>query len=118
MSNCKWCGTEFHAVEIIQHYCSKPCAIEARKYHEQQRYIKAHGALEARDCVHCGESFMPKRRDTRFCSKLCNAHFLEDNPTGYISDPDKWAVTTPYGGHSFDWWVKCSLEGSGAVSHV
>ena len=112
MSHCKWCGGEFHAVETTQYYCSPPCVLNARKHHERLRYIKAHGALEEKACVHCGNPFMPKRRDARFCSKLCNQHYLIDNPTDYVSDPEKWAVTTPYGSHAFDSWVSKCLTGA------
>ena len=110
MSTCKSCGAEFEPKVGNQIYCSDPCF----KAGERHKYIEKHGALVPRACDQCGNEYQPKRRDSRFCSKLCNAHYLAENPTDYVGDPEKWAVSTPYfpvGGHAFDGWVSKCLTG-------
>ena len=119
MAQCKWCESEFAPKTDRQIYCSEECCDKAGNARYVKQYIEKHGELTVRPCAYCGTEFKPKRRDSRYCSKLCNSRYLRENPNDdYVSDPETWAVTTPYGAHSFDWWVKCSLEGGGAVSHV
>lgn len=115
MSHCKQCGAEFLQNCDRHIYCSERCCDTAANERQMAKYIAKHGELTARPCIHCGNEYTPKRRDARFCSKRCNADYILENPTGYISDPDHWAVTTPYfpaGGHAFDGWVSKCLTGA------
>ena len=108
---CKSCGGEFEKKSGNHLYCSDGCFLAG----EREKYIAKHGALVPRPCAYCEKDFTPKRRDSRFCSKRCNAHYLLENPTGYIGDPNQWAVTTPYGAHAFDGWVAKCLTGAAHV---
>lgn len=114
MSKCKVCGGEFEQTRPHQIYCSEQCGKKANNAQAVKRYSEKNGDLSPRPCIHCGLDYTPKRRDSRFCSKLCNAHYLRDNPTDFISDPEQWAVTTPYGSHAFDSWVQASFQRAAA----
>ena len=112
MSHCKWCESEFTPKTDRQVYCSEACCDKAGNARYAQQYIEKHGEITARPCDYCGNDFKPKRRDSRYCSRVCNQRYLRENPTDYVSDPDYWQVTTPYGSHGFDSWVSKCLTGA------
>ncbi len=120
MRKCKHCGKSFEPRIGTQEYCSKSCNNRAYKdSHPYQRKVFPH-----RHCEQCGCEYIPTRNDAKYCSVACKrrANYIAERDglrnQNLPIDPNQWSVTTPYGSHSFDWWVKSRLEGGGAVSHV
>lgn len=70
---CKHCEQEFDSSMITQVYCSITCRNEFKQQHRKLTI-----AASPRNCIHCGESFIPYRNYDeghpnyqRSCSPLC-----------------------------------------------
>jgi hypothetical protein len=67
---CKGCGRT--VIDCFSYwestYCSEHCRLD---YYREQAREKRELARGKRICANCGQSFMPKRTDSRYCSAAC-----------------------------------------------
>ena len=68
-----------------------------------------------KQCKWCDSPFEARRAVEAFCSAACRGKYGNAFRKEGTADADYWSVTTPYGAHGFDGWVKRSMEHSHAV---
>jgi hypothetical protein len=70
---CEGCGRQVHNEHNFRShsrtFCCKQC--EHQAYAAEARRQRAEARGLTRTCVECGETFAPKRSDSRFCSAAC-----------------------------------------------
>ena len=63
---CKGCRQEFSTPKRSQQYCSQECITIGRRLRRG-----AHVRYD-RLCEHCGEAYVARRSNTKYCSTKCN----------------------------------------------
>lgn len=83
---CKYCGKEFIKKSNSQKYCSLQCSAAAKKVQDKQNSKERYRALNQEKhlltatCEYCGEPFIKRHGNQKYCSKECSENKrLEQN---------------------------------------
>lgn len=68
---CPICGKEFERKHNSQKYCSKDCAVSAKKQQDKQYYERNKEQLKKVVCSWCGRAFITPNARRKYCSDEC-----------------------------------------------
>ena len=82
---CAHCSKPFLQKNIVQRYCCNKCRVhddyaknrQQKIEYQRSRYKTQHKVNEPKKCAFCGDTFVPKKSNTKYCTPNCSkTHYL------------------------------------------